>query len=199
MSRCGHPTVAGSAMCATSTAVPAHTRSGSLELLVDARAAWSGFRMGWRCIPPWAPNGRRLTYTAFRENGEVGRSWCGAKRRRLLAWPASRRNSTRTLALDHGRSRAWSRASDADRRHRAPARRSWDPYQSHQRDTESAASPALTHPRQRHRLQVALSLRPGEAGAGGFVSQTPGRRPQRASRVRLRRHSQADRKRKRQG
>src|SRR5215210_4644429 len=33
------------------------------------------------------------------------RSWCGAKRRRMPAWAASRRKSTRTLALDQGRPR----------------------------------------------------------------------------------------------
>src|SRR6185295_12723100 len=30
------------------------------------------------------------------------RSWCGAKRRRMPAWAASRRNSTRAFALDQG-------------------------------------------------------------------------------------------------
>src|SRR3954452_20917479 len=33
------------------------------------------------------------------------RSWCGAKRRRIPAWAAGRRNSTRTPALDQGRPR----------------------------------------------------------------------------------------------
>jgi hypothetical protein len=48
-------------------------------------------------------------------------------------------------------SQAWSRASDADRRHRALASRSW-----------------------RHHLQIALSLRPGEAEAGGTSARHPG-------------------------
>jgi hypothetical protein len=42
----------------------------------------------------------RATSTAW-----AWRSWCGAKRRRIPAWAASRRNSTRTFALDHGRPR----------------------------------------------------------------------------------------------
>src|SRR3954451_20170746 len=40
-------------------------------------------------------------------------------------------------------------------------------------DTEPAALPALTHPRQRHHLQIALSLRPGGAEAGGSSARHP--------------------------
>jgi hypothetical protein len=70
-------------------------------------------------------------------------------------------------------SRASSRASDADRRHRALLRRSWDLLPIAQRDTEPAALPALTRTRQRHHLQIALSLRHGDAEAGSSSTAHP--------------------------
>src|SRR5215207_10238870 len=40
-------------------------------------------------------------------------------------------------------------------------------------DTEPAALPALTHPRRRHHLKIPLSLRLGEAKAGGSSARHP--------------------------
>src|SRR5512133_1086801 len=64
-------------------------------MLVVPRLAWPS----WRWIT--------LSATPSRASSMAWawRSWCGAKRRRMPAWAASRRNSTRTFAPDHGRPR----------------------------------------------------------------------------------------------
>src|SRR4051812_47755057 len=64
-------------------------------MLVVPRLAWPSWR--WITL---SGTPSRASSTAW-----AWRSWCGAKRRRIPAWAASRRNSTRALALDHGRPR----------------------------------------------------------------------------------------------
>ena len=72
---------------------------------------------------------------------------------------------------------AWSPGMVASERRRpaasSTARRSWDLLPIAQRDTEPAALPALTHPRQRHHLQIALSLRHRDAEASHSSTAHP--------------------------
>src|SRR5215208_2389983 len=64
-------------------------------MLVVPRLAWPSWR--WITL---SGTPSRASSTAW-----AWRSWCGANRRRAPAWAASRRNSTRTPALDQDRPR----------------------------------------------------------------------------------------------
>jgi hypothetical protein len=141
-----------------------------------ATRAWGRGRVRRARAPPRRA-GRRARGPRSRGGAgrRAGRCWPRASRRRSLLRSAGRRDrAAPCCGADVRRdSGAWSRASGADRRHRVRARRSRDLLPFAQRDTEPADLPALTHPRQRHHLQIALWFRPAGAEAGGLSARHP--------------------------
>jgi hypothetical protein len=106
-----------------------------------------------------------------------GRRWPRASRRRSLRRSAGPRDrAAPCCGADVRRgSRAWSRASDADQRHRALLGRSWDLLPIAQR-TEPAALPARVR-------RGATSASPRRCGSRRLAGQVPSARPRRASRI----------------
>jgi hypothetical protein len=140
------------------TPLPLHT---SRELRPGVEVAFAEAPLGRAGRRAKARRSRRAACS------REGRRWLCASRRRSLPPSAGRRDrSAPCCAADVRRgSRAWLRASDTDRRHRAlgdghgtPANRTaghgarW-PYQ------------ALARPRSRHKPRIVLSLRRGDAEA----------------------------------